>query len=99
VTSARSSIGDAVCESVLGRLTGVIGDSHRPPRSGCAINAAIEVLGDPWSMLVLRDVIFGNWRHFRDLLHGSEVESDQPKPASRTGPLGRAASMVKRLPR
>ena len=28
------------------------GDSHRPPRSGCAINDAIEVLGDPWSMLV-----------------------------------------------
>ena len=48
------------------------GDSHRPPRSGCAINAAIEVLGDPWSMLVLRDVIFGNRRHFRELLHGSE---------------------------
>jgi hypothetical protein len=30
----------------------VTGDSHRPPRSGCAINDAIEVLGDPWSMLV-----------------------------------------------
>jgi hypothetical protein len=37
----------------------VTGDSHRPPRSGCAINAAIEVLGDPRSMLLLRDVIFG----------------------------------------
>ena len=35
------------------------GDSHRPPRSRCAINAATKVLGDPWSMLVLRDVIFG----------------------------------------
>jgi hypothetical protein len=45
------------------------GDSHRPPRSGCAINAAIEVLGGPWSMLVLRDVTFGNRRHFRELLH------------------------------
>jgi DNA-binding HxlR family transcriptional regulator len=50
----------------------VTGDSHRPRRSGCAINAAIEVLGDPWSMLVLRDVMFGNRRHFRELLHGSE---------------------------
>ena len=48
------------------------GYSHRSPRSGCAINAAVEVLGDPWSMLVLRDVIFGNRRHFRELLHGSE---------------------------
>jgi DNA-binding HxlR family transcriptional regulator len=26
---------------------------------GCAIIAAIEMLGYPWSMLVLRDVIFG----------------------------------------
>jgi DNA-binding HxlR family transcriptional regulator len=68
----RSSIGDWALQSVFGRLTRVTGHSHRPPRSGCAINAAIEVLGDPWSMLVLRDVIFGNRRHFRELLQGSE---------------------------
>ena len=42
------------------------------PRSGCPINAAVEVFGDPWSMLVLRDVMFGNRRYFRELLHGSE---------------------------
>ena len=42
------------------------------PRSGCAINAAVEVLGDPWTMLVLRDIMFGNRRHFRELLAGSE---------------------------
>jgi hypothetical protein len=41
-------------------------------RSGCAINTAIEVLGDPWSMLVLRDVIFSDRHHFRELLQGSE---------------------------
>ncbi len=33
------------------------------PRSGCAINAAVEALGDHWSFLVLRDVIFGDRRH------------------------------------
>jgi DNA-binding HxlR family transcriptional regulator len=42
------------------------------PRSGCAINAAVEVLGDPWAMLVLRDIIFGNRRHFGELLACSE---------------------------
>jgi DNA-binding HxlR family transcriptional regulator len=42
------------------------------PRSGCAINAAVEVLGDPWAMLVLRDIMFGNRRHFRELMAGSE---------------------------
>ncbi|MFE7706361.1 winged helix-turn-helix transcriptional regulator [Streptomyces sp. NPDC057486] len=42
------------------------------PRSGCAINAAVEVLGDQWSLIVLRDVIFGGRRHFRELLSHSE---------------------------
>jgi DNA-binding HxlR family transcriptional regulator len=41
------------------------------PRSGCAINAAVEALGDHWSFLVLRDVIFGDRRYFRELLNGS----------------------------
>ena len=45
---------------------------HDAPRSGCPINAAVEVLGDPWAMLVLRDIMFGNRRYFRELLHGSE---------------------------
>lgn len=42
------------------------------PRSGCPINAAVEVLGDPWAMLVLRDIMFGGRRHFRELVAGSE---------------------------
>ena len=42
------------------------------PRSGCPINAAVEVFGDPWSVIVLRDVMFGNRRHFRELLSSSE---------------------------
>ncbi|WP_028933797.1 winged helix-turn-helix transcriptional regulator [Pseudonocardia spinosispora] len=42
------------------------------PRSGCAINAAVEVIGDRWSLLVLRDVMFGNRRYFRVLQEHSE---------------------------
>ncbi len=41
------------------------------PRSGCPINAAVEALGDQWSFLVLRDIIFGDLRYFRELLTGS----------------------------
>jgi len=41
------------------------------PRSGCPINAAVEALGDQWSFLVLRDIIFGDRRYFRQLLAGS----------------------------
>lgn len=41
-------------------------------RSGCPINLSLEVFGDKWSLLVLRDMIFGGRRHFRELLTGSE---------------------------
>jgi len=42
------------------------------PRSGCAINAAVEALGDPWSLIVLRDIIFGDRRYFRELLTSND---------------------------
>lgn len=41
------------------------------PRSGCPVNAAVELLGDRWSLLVLRDVIFYDRRYFRALLTAS----------------------------
>lgn len=44
-------------------------DDHR---SGCPINLTLEILGDRWSLLVIRDMMFGNRRHFRELLGQSE---------------------------
>lgn len=40
-------------------------------RSGCPLNLASELLGDRWSLLVLRDLIFGGPRHYRELLASS----------------------------
>lgn len=40
-------------------------------RSGCPINLATEALGDGWSMVLLRDVMFGDQRTFRAILHNS----------------------------
>jgi DNA-binding HxlR family transcriptional regulator len=42
------------------------------PRSGCAINLTLEVVGDKWSLLIIRDMMFGNRRHFRDFLTNSQ---------------------------
>jgi len=42
------------------------------PRSGCPINVTVEVIGDHWSLLVLRDVMFAERRHFRVLQGLSE---------------------------
>ena len=41
------------------------------PRTETPIGAAIGVLGDRWSLLILRDVIFSDRRYFRVLLTGS----------------------------
>lgn len=41
-------------------------------RSGCPINLTLEVLGDKWSLLILRDMMFGGKRHFRELLRSEE---------------------------
>lgn len=43
-----------------------------PHRSGCPINLTLETLGDRWSLIVIRDVMFGNRRHFRELLAKSD---------------------------
>ena len=42
-------------------------------RSGCPINLAVEVLGDKWSLVVLRDMMFGNLRTYGEL-HGKSLE-------------------------
>lgn len=44
-------------------------DDHR---SGCPINLSLEVIGDKWSLLIIRDMIFGGKRHFRELLRSEE---------------------------
>jgi len=41
-------------------------------RSGCPINLTLEILGDRWSLIVIRDIMFGNRRHFRELLQTSQ---------------------------
>jgi DNA-binding HxlR family transcriptional regulator len=41
-------------------------------RSECPINLTLEILGDKWSLLILRDMIFSGKRHFRDLLRSQE---------------------------
>jgi DNA-binding HxlR family transcriptional regulator len=41
-------------------------------RSGCPINLSLEIFGDRWTLIVLRDIIFTGARHFRELLHGPE---------------------------
>jgi DNA-binding HxlR family transcriptional regulator len=65
-------------------------------RSGCPINLTLEILGDRWSLIVLRDIMFGNRRHFRELLTKSDegiasnILADRLKRLVERGLLARA---------
>jgi DNA-binding HxlR family transcriptional regulator len=45
-----------------------VGAVEAAHRSGCPINLTLEMLGDRWSLIVIRDIMFGNRRHYRELL-------------------------------
>jgi len=45
---------------------------HPQPRSYCPINLSLEIFGDRWTLLVLRDLMLGGKRHFRELLQSDE---------------------------
>ena len=38
------------------------------PCSGFPFNLTLEALGDCWSLIVIRDLMFGSRGHFRELL-------------------------------
>jgi len=65
-------------------------------RSGCPINLSMETLGDRWSLIIIRDIMFGNRRHYRELLSQSEegiasnILADRLKKLMERGLLTRA---------
>lgn len=49
-----------------------IGGMRSDHRSTCPISTALEVVGDRWTLLVIRDLMFAGKRHFRQLLQSEE---------------------------
>lgn len=43
-----------------------------PPRSSCPINFGLEIFGDQWSLLVLRDLLIQHKRTFREFQASDE---------------------------
>jgi DNA-binding HxlR family transcriptional regulator len=41
-------------------------------RSGCPISIALETLGDAWSLLIVRDLMFKDRRSYNEFLQGGE---------------------------
>lgn len=65
-------------------------------RSFCPLNLIVEVIGDKWSLLILRDMMFENKRNFRQLLQmeehiASNILTDRINALEREGLLTKAA--------
>jgi DNA-binding HxlR family transcriptional regulator len=41
-------------------------------RSGCPLNASVEMLGDRWSLLIIRDMMLRGFRYYKDFLKSYE---------------------------
>jgi DNA-binding HxlR family transcriptional regulator len=41
-------------------------------RSGCPLNASVEMLGDRWSLLIIRDMMLLGYHTFKEFLHSHE---------------------------
>lgn len=41
-------------------------------RSTCPISTGLEIVGDRWTLLVIRDLMFAGKRHFREFLQSEE---------------------------
>ena len=37
-------------------------------RSGCPLNASVEMLGDRWSLLIIRDMMLRGFRTYKEFL-------------------------------
>jgi DNA-binding HxlR family transcriptional regulator len=65
-------------------------------RSGCPINLTLEMLGDRWSLIVIRDVMFGDRRRFRELLTRSDERIASNVLADRLKRLVEAGLLTRR---
>src|SRR6266852_5006090 len=41
-------------------------------RSGCPLNASVEILGDRWSLLIIRDMMLRGFRSYKEFLESQE---------------------------
>jgi len=41
-------------------------------RSDCPLNYGIEIFGDKWTLLIIRDLMFFNKRYYNEFLHSAE---------------------------
>jgi DNA-binding HxlR family transcriptional regulator len=71
-------------------------EMRKTRRSECPVNLTVEMLGDRWSLIVIRDIMFGGHRHYTDLLQLSTERIASNILANRLRCLVRAGLLSRR---
>jgi DNA-binding HxlR family transcriptional regulator len=71
-----------------------VAKKKRLRRSSCPISYVLDILGDKWTLLVVRDLAFSRKRYFRDFLASSEkiasnILADRLKTLAASGIVSR----------
>lgn len=67
----------------------------KEPRSSCPISRTVELLGDHWSLVILRDIALHDHRRFRELLTGNAEGISAPVLSRRLTSLVNAGLLTK----
>jgi DNA-binding HxlR family transcriptional regulator len=60
------------CASDRCNVSKVVGKPKVERRSGCPVSISLEMLGDRWSLLIIRDLMVRGYRTFKDFQGSSE---------------------------
>src|SRR5438874_6428151 len=53
-------------------MTGLVMRSKIIPRSGCPVSVSLEIFGDRWSLLIIRDLMVRGFRTFKEFQESGE---------------------------
>ena len=56
----------------MGRVVGVPGKPKTKHRSGCPVSISLEIFGDRWSLLIIRDLMVRGFRTFKEFQESGE---------------------------
>jgi DNA-binding HxlR family transcriptional regulator len=56
----------------ISRSEKIVKKAKSKRRSECPLNASVEMLGDRWSLLIIRDMMLRGWQTFKEFLEGYE---------------------------
>lgn len=79
-----------ISQVIFDKVTGVPDHEREKPRSGCPVSTSLEVFGDRWSLLIVRDLMVRGYRSFKEFAESGEgiatnVLSDRLKKLQRAG--------------